>query len=459
MDSPGDRRIVAGGKALCPQRHIATLLLMVSLLSACGWSDIKIEIVPELAATASAQPERLQETAENSSGIALRPVSTVSPTDVPGGAMVGTPARTAGGTPTRMPAPSATPTATTRAGPGFLLIDSLEGERHSHSASLLADGRVLVAGGATGGWQGPSMVTTELYDPTSGSWQPGPSLTYPRQRHTATTLADGRVFVTGGIRPGPIVQDTTEILEPARMRWQVRAPLSFPRYLHSATLLSSGQLLVLGGYTGSTTVDHAEIYDPGADTWRPVGSLHEARHDHSATLLPDGRILVVGGYRGTWLPTAEIFDPAGGTSTPTNPIFCHGTAHEAVLLADGRVLVAGGACGSGPPGIVAQAEIFDPATNSWQAVAPMAQARYRLSAARLADGRVLVAGGSTGAASLAGAESFDPATGSWQPESSLNVARAAHTATLLPDGSLLVTAGLASMTETLDSAELLWPGR
>ena len=342
---------------------------------------------------------------------------------------------------------------------GFLLHSSMNTGRHNHTASRLKDGRVLIVGGALGGWQGPSLVSTEIYDPRSQSWQVGPTLNFPRQDHTATALPDGRIFVTGGTQPGPAWQDSTEMLDTGDMRWDIIAPLAIPRSMHSATLLGDGQIVVVGGWTGSVTLDQVEIYDPATNIWRQTGSLLEARQDHSATLLPDGRILIVGGYReragDKWLNTAEIYDPVNGTSSPTSPVFCHGTSHQAVVLVDGRVLVVGGACGSGRPGIIAQAEIFDPLTNTWQAVAPMAQARYGLTATRLLDGTVLAIGGGDGLVQLASVEKFDPVTQSWSSYSPLNMARVAHTTALLLDGQLLVAGGWAGDTMTLRSVEIL----
>lgn len=342
---------------------------------------------------------------------------------------------------------------------GFSLANPLNLERHNHTATLLRNGQVLIAGGSIGGWQGPSLTSTEIYRPDSNTWRAGPSLNSPRQDHTATALPNGRVFLTGGTQPGPTWQSSTEMLDARGARWETMAPLAFPRSMHTATLLDDGRILVLGGWTGSLTLDHAEIYDPVTNTWSESGSLLEARQDHSATLLPDGRILIVGGYReqggDRWLNTAEIYDPDSGNSTQTSPLFCHGTSHQAVTLADGRVLIAGGACGNGRPGIVARAEIFDPETDTWQATAPMNQARFGMTATRLADGTVLAVGGGDGIEPLASVEQFDPATESWARFSPLNLARAAHTATLLPDGRLLIVGGWAGDEVTLRSAELL----
>lgn len=345
------------------------------------------------------------------------------------------------------------------AAPGFSLTNSLNLERHNHTATLLRDGRVLIAGGSIGDWQGPSLTSTELYRPDFNTWRAGPSLNFPRQDHTATVLPDGRVFLTGGTQPGPTWQSSTEMLDARGARWETMAPLAFPRSMHTATLLDDGRILVLGGWTGSVTLAHAEIYNPVTNTWSQSGSLLEARQDHSATLLPDERILIVGGYReqggDRWLNTAEIYDPENGSSTPSDPLYCHGTSHQAVALADGRVLIAGGACGSGRRGIVARAEIFDPLTDTWQATTPMNQARFAMTATRLSDGTVLAVGGGEGTEPLASVERFDPATESWADHPPLNTARAAHTATLLPDGRLLIVGGWAGDEVTLRSVEVL----
>ena len=128
-----------------------------------------------------------------------------------------------------------------------------------------------------------------------------------------------------------------------------------------------------------------------------------------------------------------------------------------MVLSDGRVLVIGGACGGGRPGIIAASEIFDPATNTWRATSPMADARFGMGVTRLSNGSVLVTGGGDGDDPLASVELFNPITESWSRYAPLNIARAAHTATLLPDGRLLVAGGWAGDTRTLISSELLSP--
>ncbi len=230
------------------------------------------------------------------------------------------------------------------------------------------------------------------------------------------------------------------------------AHLSFPRDMHSATLLADGRVLVAGGWTGSQTLASVEIYDPASNDWSQTGALVEARHGHSSTLLADGRVLIVGGYRGTWLASAEIYDPISGTSVQTNPLFCHGTLHQTTVLLDGRVLVVGGACGSGRPGIVAHAEIFDPLTGTWQATTPMVQARNGMSATLLPDGRVWIIAGGDGE-QLVSTEIYDPSTETWSISSPLNMARVRHTATILPDEQLIITGGRLG-TVTLTSSEL-----
>jgi hypothetical protein len=334
----------------------------------------------------------------------------------------------------------------------FVPTGSLNIERHSQIALPLADGRVIVIGGTSGGWGGQGLASTELYDPDTEAWQIGPSMNYPRQRHTATYLQDGRILVTGGSMNGSTGISSVEALDSEQQGWTVTAPLSVPRSMHTAVLLEDGRVVAVGGWTGSQSLASVEIYDPAANQWSPAGSLLEARYGHSATLLSDGRILIVGGYRNSWLGTAELYDPVTGSSTPANPASCHGTLHQATVLLDGRVLVVGGACGSGRPGIVAHAEIFDPQTNAWQVTAPMGQVRHGMTATLLPNGKVWVTGGGDGEA-IAPTEVYDPVATSWSISAPLNAACVRHTATLLPSWQLLVAGGRAGNL-TLNSVEL-----
>jgi N-acetylneuraminic acid mutarotase len=174
---------------------------------------------------------------------------------------------------------------------------SLSTVRSYHTATLLANGKVLVAGGADYDASGQSFETAsaELYDPLSNTWSPGASMTAPRSQATATLLADGEVLLAGGY-VSPSATASAEVYDPVRDAWTPVASMSTPRREHTATLLASGKVLVTGGgdyLIGSTA--SAELYDPAHRTWSPAPSMSIRRRDHTATLLPSGKVLVAAG--------------------------------------------------------------------------------------------------------------------------------------------------------------------
>ena len=140
-------------------------------------------------------------------------------------------------------------------------------ERQSHSATLLADGRVLVVGGI---WVPPSdgndvVGSAELYDPFTGSWRTAGSMSTLRWHAAASLLADGRVLVTGGNAASGATQASAEIYDPVTRTWTLTASMSTTRHSHTATLLDDGTVLVTGGEPAAplTFLDSAELYIPG----------------------------------------------------------------------------------------------------------------------------------------------------------------------------------------------------
>jgi len=217
-----------------------------------------------------------------------------------------------------------------------------------------------------------------------------------------------------------------------------------------------------GGYNG-TRLRSSELYDPATETWTPTGDLVTGRSEHEAVLLNTGQVLVVGGVGndGT-VATAELYNPATGSWRATGtPRDLHQNYFTTTLLADGKVLVAGGYVGPLQSSSVgtARAEVYDPATGGWTATSALTTERVGATAARLADGRVLVAGGAISVTStkLASAELYDPAAGSWTATGSPATPRADATATVLTDGRVLVAGGYNSTDGTLASAELYTP--
>ena len=248
---------------------------------------------------------------------------------------------------------------------------------------------------------------------TPHAWTTLHEMSTPRQGHTATLLEDGRVLVAGG-SDGRHALATAEIFDPRAGSWQVAGEMAGPRVNHHAVLLPGGRVLVAGGQyddagPGAAPLATTEVYDPGANTWAPAGSLHAARSTgFTMNRLPDGRVLLAGGVGATGiLAEAELFDPRTGAWTVAPPMSVPRWAHAATLLASGLLLVTGGHTGKGifDSDSVASSELFDPGTGAWQRVAPLTQGRGGHVIAATHNG-ALVAGGFQ----LQGGGGFTPRT-------------------------------------------------
>ena len=298
----------------------------------------------------------------------------------------------------------------------FSPAGTLATPRYAHTASLLPDGGVLIAGGddfsgAPDPYR-PALATSERWDPTARAFRPGPALTVPRFHHVATTLADGRIFLSGGLQiagsTGFGASPNTEVYDPATGTF-IAGPrmVEMGRWLHTATLLADGRVLLVGGRATNctthcpvTALASAELYDPAAGTFTATGSLGIARYRHTATRLADGRVLILGGETTEDLGTgtdqvhqAEIYDPATGTFAPFALTLPRGT-HTATPLGDGRILLMGGERLSGVP--TTSTELLDPLTGRLTPGPELAETHLRAHALRLPSGEVLLLGGSNG---------------------------------------------------------------
>jgi hypothetical protein len=229
--------------------------------------------------------------------------------------------------------------------------------------------------------------------------------------------------------------------------WSTNAPVNTPRYSHTATLLNDGRVLIAGGNNGSYLAS-TEIYDPFTGTCSPGPNMTTNRASHTATLLPNGKVLVVGGSPGSFfvdtLGTAELFDPIAGTWTPTGSLHFPRSGHTATLLANGKVLVAGGSVydqNSFTSTNIASAEIYDPSTGLWTQVNSMSTPRGAHTATLLRSGKVLVAAGYQTNNTLASAELFDPTIGTWSAAGTIPGPRGSHSAVLMPNGKVLIAGG------------------
>ena len=331
---------------------------------------------------------------------------------------------------------------------GFAVTGSMAAVRDAHTATLLNNGKVLVAGGI--GATGEAVATAELFDPASGTFASTGSLATARSVHTATLLADGRVLIAGGGTAN------SEIYDPASASFTPTASMSTTRSFQTATLLSDGKVLVTGGSdTNGNPIVIAELYDPDAGTFTTVGDMVAARFGHTATLLNNGNVLLSGGTgKGSVsLATAELFDPASATFTATGTMASARYAHTATLLSNGSVVVTGGFDGSSI--VLATAEVFAPASGIFTAAGKMETPRAFHNAVALSDGSVLVVGGEDDHRNtLSSAEIFDRVTSTFSPTGSMRAGRSFYTITKLSDGSALVTGGQSAAGLALSSAEL-----
>ncbi|MFB8278049.1 Kelch repeat-containing protein [Nocardia colli] len=284
--------------------------------------------------------------------------------------------------------------------------------RSGHTLTRLEDGTVLAAGGYPAPRTSPAgLATAERFNPVTEKWTSAGTMSVGRTAHSATRLADGRVLVAGGYADRSGSTGTTasaEIYDPNAKTWTSVDPMNDARSVHQAVLLRDKRVLVIGGTTdvGSgayTDLAFCEIFDPATGKWTPTGSTSRPRFDNTATVLRDGTVLVTGGGWPGWVAgwvfrsgsdwTTERYNPMTGTWTRDADLSCTRLYHRAVLLPDGRVLAIGGADASNMTTGLRSAALYDPVTKQWQPVAGLATGRWAFGALALADGRVLVTGG------------------------------------------------------------------
>ena len=389
---------------------------------------------------------------------------------------------------------------------GWVAVPLMSSPRYLHTATLLGDGRVLVAGGHSG----ENLASAEIFDPITRTWAPAAAMPVGRNGHVAVALADGRVLVAGGeVSSGHLA--SAVVYSAVSNTWTTLPPMAAARAFASAARLPNGKVLLIAGRNSSGYMSSSELFDPETNTWSPAGSLATGRAFFAAALV-GGKVLVTGGLSGngeTVLDSAELFDPATSSWSSAGRLPTRRAEHTAIVLRDGRALFLGGgptsastasrtvdaydpstgrwvgvawprtarrtpvvallhngevllAGGLGSPDRTA--EIYRPGVTGWAPVASMNVPRHDFATVLLRDGRVLVAGGFQGpavrTAPTATAEIYDPTSDTWTRLPDMSARRSRTRAALLPDGRVLVAGGVpvwdAPFT-TLDSAEIFDP--
>lgn len=346
--------------------------------------------------------------------------------------------------------------------------------RQNPRFTTLADGRVLVVGGWTdivtlanapyvnGSTQ---TLTTELFDPVSGTWSFAGDIGYNARNGSSLLmrLHNGKVLICGGMALTSHVDGmaNAEVFDPATGVWTAVSPMREKRFGPTAFMLNDGKVLVTGGQQprlvtnpdGSTnlrmfSLNSAEIYDPTTDTWTLTGPMTYGRASHLIFGLPDGRVLVTGGEGAlgeNWirqvLSTTEIYDPATGAWTPAPDLIPGRTGSGASILglADGRIMTIGGFGNGGVT--LNDVQIYDPQQGTWSSSGSLNQPRSNFTRNLMPDGKVMVWGGGDGLRALNSTEIWDPVSGTWSFTGNLNQASIKPARAQLNDGRVLSCSG------------------
>ncbi len=300
--------------------------------------------------------------------------------------------------------------------------------RRSPRFVLLPNGKVLAIGGLQPG-SATALASAEIYDPATANWTSTGSMNYSRRGHSATLLRNGKVLVAGGYTgsyPSGAYVAVAELFDPTTGIWTTGSSMSLARGSHTATLLTNGKVLIAGGTRflsgGYTEVINADLYDPATGGWTVTGSLANRRSSHTAVLLPNGKVMVAGGHyyqSGTlYRNSTEIYNPSTGTWAASGNLNSARSFHAAVLMPNGKTIVMGG---NSSAGALASAELFDPIVGSWKLTGTLADSRYYHTASLLLNGRVFVAGGTAdnGMTYRSSVELYEPEPGiepAWRPE-------------------------------------------
>ena len=363
--------------------------------------------------------------------------------------------------------------------------------RYLHTATLLANGKVLVSGGLSTGLQGAvALASAEIFDPGTRHWSLTGPMAIPRAMHTASLLPDGRVLVVGGFDGGDY-QATAEFYDPASGSWSPAPGLAAPLAAQTANSLANGSVLLCGGLQSIqvkgqagkfllslladsnieyvVTAPYCQSYDPVSNCWSQRARLPHRRYAHLGVALPSGQILFAGGSNGmgewNWVLPTDIYDPARDSFAVGPDLRMGRTFAEATVMPDGGVFFAGGKVDTWT--FLPATEAFSPDLDSGRALGILAKPRGHGMSFSLPGGRFLLTGGvgpdvapASGAppqAVLDSTEIFDFAKRAWSAGPPLPEPRAYASVTALPAGFFLIAGG-AGLLSSVGNGWLLYDG-
>jgi Galactose oxidase, central domain len=304
----------------------------------------------------------------------------------------------------------------------FMVLGQMTTARASHSATLLANGQVLIAGGVDcAAGECSYLASAEIFDPGTRRFSPIAGMTVARANHTATLLNDGTVLIAGGVaKDDPMAG--AEIYNPVSGRFTSVGPMGSARFLHTATLLGNGQVLIAGGRGCADECDDnwasgtAELYDPTTRKFSPtVGPMTQTRILQTATLASDGRVLIAGGRAciadcegDKTLQNTEIYDPTSKTFSPGANMNAARAAHTAIAMPNGQIFIYGGSNCTRRSGCqyLASAEVYAPDTGTFIPAGSGSVAGANCVAALVSSQQILIAGGRNRGNILNAAELF-----------------------------------------------------
>jgi hypothetical protein len=313
-------------------------------------------------------------------------------------------------------------------------------QRAAHTATLLPNGKVLITGGFKKAADGSNQIyfsSAELYNPAKRSFSATGSMTYRRCGHTATLLKNGLVLIAGGVADMGVLS-SAELYNPAAGTFTPINSMRARRCDFTATLLADGRVLMCGGGSRDALAT-AEIFNPSTKLFTATGDMTAPRLSHTASLLPGGEVLITGGSsrRYVVLATAELYSPSTGKFNGVGDMEQPRYKHAAAEIEGGPVLILGGSTKDDWRGTLSATERYDPAQRTFSRVPNLLHARFKMPQAvvTLRSGAVLVAGGDSTL------ELLDPSTGEPRIVASLGNPRYYGTATVLQNGEVLITGG------------------